>query len=89
MMEMKVAESGIEMSRICNFLACTEQDITAFYNTKSLDTELLVEIEQTIKVRFLQALQSAPDFIFAAFSRNKKRRNPGCHNFARIYTPGK
>lgn len=34
----RVTESGIEISRICNFLNCSEEEIQKMYQTKSLDT---------------------------------------------------
>ena len=38
----RVTENGIEISRICNFLKCTEKEISKMYQSKSLDTELLL-----------------------------------------------
>ena len=38
-----VTESGIEMSRICNFFKCKEKEVTEMYQAKSLDTEILLK----------------------------------------------
>jgi len=37
-----VEENNIETARICNFLACSEEDIALMYKSKSLDSELLL-----------------------------------------------
>lgn len=39
----RVTESGTEMSRICNFLKCTEKEVEELYRSKSLDTEVLLK----------------------------------------------
>lgn len=54
MIEIKVAESGIEMSRICNFLKCTEEEIKAIYSQKSLDTELLLKWSKLLDYDFFR-----------------------------------
>ncbi|WP_312508516.1 transposase [Chryseobacterium culicis] len=38
----RVAESGIEISRICNFFKCDEEKIEEMYKAKSLETEILL-----------------------------------------------
>lgn len=42
MIENGVAENGIEISRICNFLKCSKDDIKQMYCSKSLDSEVLL-----------------------------------------------
>ncbi|MBB4805938.1 transcriptional regulator with PAS, ATPase and Fis domain [Chryseobacterium defluvii] len=38
----KVRESDISMQRICNFLACEEEDISDMFLQKSIDTNILL-----------------------------------------------
>ena len=38
-----VTESGIEMSRFCNFFKCSTDDISEMMNAKSIDTETLLK----------------------------------------------
>ncbi|OCA76665.1 transposase [Chryseobacterium contaminans] len=39
----RVAEYEIPMSRICNFMKCTEQEITDIYLEKNISTEVLLK----------------------------------------------
>ena len=52
MIEKRVAESGIEISRICNFLKCSEEEIQKMYQTKSLDTEILLKWSKLLEYDF-------------------------------------
>lgn len=54
MIEKRVAESGIEMSRICNFLKCTETEIEEMYQKKSLDTEILLKWSKLLEYDFFR-----------------------------------
>ncbi|MBB4804836.1 uroporphyrinogen-III decarboxylase [Chryseobacterium defluvii] len=38
----RVTESGIDISRICNFMKCTEKEVNEMYSQKSLCTYLLL-----------------------------------------------
>lgn len=38
-----VIEREIEISRICNFMKCTKEEIEQMYEVKNLDTELLLK----------------------------------------------
>ena len=49
-----VTESGIAMSRICNFMKCTEKKITEMYQSKSLDTELLLRWSKLLEYDFFR-----------------------------------
>jgi hypothetical protein len=50
----RVAESGIEISRICNFLKCSEQEIEEMYKAKSLDSEILLKWSKLLKYDFFR-----------------------------------
>lgn len=49
-----VTESGIEISRICNFLNCSEEEIQKMYQTKSLDTEILLKWSKLLEYDFFR-----------------------------------
>ena len=50
----RVTENGIEISRICNFMKCTEKKITEMYQSKSLDTELLLRWSKLLEYDFFR-----------------------------------
>lgn len=52
--EKAVTESGIELSRICNFLKCTEEDIKEMYESESLDTEILLKWSKLLEYDFFR-----------------------------------
>lgn len=54
LIEAKVTESGIELSRLCNFLQCTEEDLRVMYESKSLDTEILLKWSKLLKYDFFR-----------------------------------
>ncbi|GEN72696.1 hypothetical protein CLA01_27680 [Chryseobacterium lathyri] len=49
-----VTESGIEISRICNFFKCTEKEIEEMYQQKSMDTELLLKWSKLLEYDFFR-----------------------------------
>ena len=49
-----VTESGIELSRICNFLHCTEEELKEIYQAKSLDTEALLRLSKLLSYDFFR-----------------------------------
>ena len=49
-----VTESGIEMSRICNFFKCKEKEVTEMYQAKSLDTEILLKWSKLLEYDFFR-----------------------------------
>lgn len=70
MIEERVTESGIEMSRLCNFFKCTEEEIKTMFSQKSMDTEILLNWSKLLEYDFfrlysqhliLYAPQSAKD----------------------------
>ena len=50
----RVTESGIEISRICNFLKCTEEEIQQMYESKSLDSEILLKWSKLLEYDFFR-----------------------------------
>lgn len=54
LIQQSVEENNIEPNRICNFLKCTEKDIEMMYQSKSLDTELLLRWSKLLKYDFFR-----------------------------------
>ena len=54
MIEKRVTESGIEMSRICNFFKFSEEELKAAYSQRSLDTELLLKWSKLLDYDFFR-----------------------------------
>ena len=54
MIEKRVTESGIEISRLCNFMKCTEEEILKMYKVPSLDTELLLKWSKILDYDFFR-----------------------------------
>lgn len=54
LIQLRVAESGIEMSRICNFLKSTEAEIEKMYYQKGLDSELLLRWSKLLEYDFFR-----------------------------------
>ena len=50
----RVEETNIEMSRICNFLKCTEEELENMYLSKSLDSEILLRWSKLLKYDFFR-----------------------------------
>ena len=47
-----IAESGTEMSRICNIFNCTEEEIQSMLDSESLDTEILLKWSKLLEYDF-------------------------------------
>lgn len=54
MLKIAVTESGIEMSRICNFMKIQEEEIEEMYQSKSLDTEILLKWSKLLGYDFFR-----------------------------------
>lgn len=54
MIDARVAESGIGISRICNFLKCSEEEIKEMYKAKSLDSEILLRWGKLLEYDFFR-----------------------------------
>ncbi|WP_304343960.1 transposase [Chryseobacterium koreense] len=52
--EKRIAESGIEISRICNFMKCKEENIQKMYEAKSLDTDFLLKWSKLLGYDFFR-----------------------------------
>lgn len=50
----RTVESGIELSRICNFIPCTEEQVFEMYNASSLDTDVLLRWSKLLGYDFFR-----------------------------------
>lgn len=67
MIEQAVAESGIELSRICNFMNCSEVEIIKMYEAKSFDSELLLKWSKLLEYDFFRIYSQHLNFICISF----------------------
>ncbi|WP_312089206.1 helix-turn-helix domain-containing protein [Chryseobacterium sp.] len=75
LIEMKVTESGISMSRICNFFKCPESEICKMYKNKSLDTDILLKWSKILEYDFFR-IYSQHLILYAPISAaNKEIKN--------------
>ena len=49
-----VEENEIELSRVCNFIKCTEQEVYEIYEMKSIDVELLLKWSKLLEYDFFR-----------------------------------
>ncbi|MGC4128508.1 MAG: transposase [Bergeyella sp.] len=54
MIEKEVAERGIELSRICNFLKCTQEEATEMYKQENLPTDILLKWSKLLDYDFFR-----------------------------------
>lgn len=54
MIQEKVTESGIEISRICNFMKCREEDIQKMYQSENLNSEYLLGWSKLLEYDFFR-----------------------------------
>ena len=72
MIENTVAESRIEMSRICNYFKCSDDEIVKMYQSKSLDTEILLKWSKLLQYDFFR-MYTQHLMLYAPPSANEKR----------------
>jgi len=49
-----VIENKIELSRICNFMKCTEQEVNEMYNMSSLEIEVVLKWSKLLEYDFFR-----------------------------------
>ena len=52
--EKRVTESGIEISRICNFMKCTEEEIQEMYTQGNLSTNIFLKWSKLLEYDFFR-----------------------------------
>ncbi len=76
----RVTECGIEMSRICNFFKMNQEEIEAMFQNKSLDSELLLKWSKLLEYDFFRIYSQhlilyAPPSIFQTNTQSKIKSN--------------
>ncbi|KMQ65713.1 transposase [Chryseobacterium angstadtii] len=54
LIKQKVTELGIEMTRICNFFTCTEEEIKKMYESENIQTEALLRWSKLLEYDFFR-----------------------------------
>ena len=72
MIENTVAESRIEISRICNFMKCTEEEIQEMYTQGNLSTNILLKWSKLLEYDFFR-IYTQHLILYAPTSANEKR----------------
>lgn len=71
MLEKRVAESGIEISRICSFIKCTEKEVQEMYSSENLPTNLLLKWCKLLEYDFFR-IYSQHLILYSPVSSEKK-----------------
>ncbi|MCF2221503.1 transposase [Chryseobacterium sp. PS-8] len=50
----RVKDRGMDLSRICNFMKCCEEEINKMYSQKSIDTQLLLRWSKLLEYDFFR-----------------------------------
>ncbi|GEN76353.1 helix-turn-helix domain-containing protein [Chryseobacterium hagamense] len=54
LIQKRVAESGIEISRICNFMKCSEEEINGIYRSEAIGTNELLKWSKLLEYDFFR-----------------------------------
>ncbi|WP_414843975.1 transposase, partial [Chryseobacterium sp. IT-36CA2] len=54
LLKISVSKNQIDISRICNFLNCTEKEVLEMYSSPSLDTEILLRWSKLLEYDFFR-----------------------------------
>lgn len=81
MIEKRVTESGIEISRICNFFKCTKEEIQTIFEQESVDSNLLLKWSKILEYDFFRIYSQhlilyAPPSAVISKNENKKSSLP-------------
>lgn len=79
MIEKQVTESGIEMSRICNFLKCGDGEIMKMYAEANLSTNILLRWSKLLKYDFFR-LYSQHLILYSPPENRKSNKDQGMNN---------
>lgn len=86
MIETLVKEREIQLSRICKFFGCTEDIIGKMFQSKSLDTEILLRWSKLLEYDFFR-IYSQHLILYAPHSVQVNKQETGVPQFRKnIYT---
>ncbi|WP_314244566.1 transposase [Empedobacter tilapiae] len=66
-----VTDEGVETPRICNFFQCSEEEIKQMYQSKSLDSEILLKWSKLLEYDFFR-IYSQHLILYAPVSAKNK-----------------
>lgn len=72
MIEKIVAESGIEISRLCNFFKCTIKEVEEMYTQENLPTDVLLKWSKLLEYDFFR-MYSQHLILYAPPSANESK----------------
>ncbi|MFN1215972.1 transposase [Chryseobacterium kwangjuense] len=84
----RAMECNIDISRLCKFFNCSSQDISAMYDSKSLDSEILLKWSRILEYDFFR-LYSQNLILYSPISADvkKNKESSGMPYFRKnIYT---
>ena len=77
MMEILVTENGVEISRICNFMKCSEEEIQDTFFQEDLPTDILLRWSKLLEYDFFR-IYSQHLILYAppsAYPKEEKQKN--------------
>ncbi|MBB6369118.1 transposase [Chryseobacterium shigense] len=74
MVNKRVVECEVEVLRICKFFNCTEDEVLEMYNSKSLDSEILLKWSKILEYDFFRFYSQNLIFYSPASPGIKKRK---------------
>jgi hypothetical protein len=72
--EERVKETKIEMSRLCDFMCCTEKDVIKMYKSQMMDTDILLRWSKLLTYDFFR-LYSQHLILYAPVSATSNDRS--------------
>lgn len=54
LIRLRVKECNIDTLRICNFLSCSDKEVTEMYDAKSIDSEILLRMSKLLEYDFFR-----------------------------------
>lgn len=75
LLKQQVTDSGIKISRICNFFNCAEKEIDKMFVSKSLDSDILLKWCKLLKYDFFRIYSQHLIFFSPQGINNKKKEN--------------
>lgn len=86
MIDQKATEQEIEMSRICNYLKCQEDEIKKMYQAKNIDSEMLLRWSKLLGYDFFR-IYSQHLILYVPHSTREKKNITSLPQFRKnIYT---
>ncbi|SDR05946.1 hypothetical protein SAMN05421664_3338 [Chryseobacterium soldanellicola] len=75
LIELRISELEIDLSRICNFFMCTEEEAKKMYESKSLDCDILLKWSKLLEYDFFRLYSQHLIFYAPPRSTDYNQRN--------------